>query len=75
MVSRWEGGEGKGKKCEGDYKIRTVSYKISHRYVKYRIGNIVNHIAITMYSSGWVLNLSRGDHFKVYKCLIMILYA
>ena len=41
---------------------------------KYNPENIVNNTVITMYGVGWVIEISGGAVFKVYDCLITVLY-
>ena len=46
--------------------LRSTDWKLlnSHGDIKYSIGNIVNNIAISIYSARWVLEISRGFFIK-----------
>lgn len=55
MVAKWEESGGMGEKGE----VQTASYKVSHRDVKYSLGNIVNNITIIIYGDRWLIGLSR----------------
>lgn len=39
----------------------------SHSNVKYRVGNIVNHVITTMHGVRWTLDLEGGALYKLYK--------
>lgn len=69
------GGELKGwvKKVKGFVSTNWPSEN-SHGDVRYSIGNIVNNMAVIMYSVREVQDLLGGSFPKLYKCLTAMLY-
>lgn len=49
MLARREGVEGMGEVGEGNQEVQMSSCKISHRNVKYSIGNVISNNVITLY--------------------------
>lgn len=69
-VARWEGLGENGEAIK--YKSAATN---THGDVKYGMGNIENNILITMCGVRWVLDLLVGSLYKLYKCLITLLYT
>ena len=47
----------------------------SHGDIKHSRGNRVSNIVITVYGARWVLEILGGSLYKVYDCLMTILYT
>ena len=55
--------------------MQTGSDKTGHADVKYRVGNMVTDIAVTMYGARRVLEILRGTLCEVHDYLTSMLYT